>query len=148
VNKKGEIMALVPGPQMNAAVAEYVIGYKIWDDHRRITAYNGGPPIVVDGPNAKRYPDAEHHCAYAPALRYSTDIAAAWEVDKPNWWWIFIEHDDILVARIWDREESPGCDPNRPIAWIDEPWHEAGQAETYATARCKAALLAVMKEPK
>ena len=81
---------------------------------------------------------------------YSTDIAAAWLVDKPGWYWIFHEalnhlqitlypSKELYHKRPWDLQPYP-----KGIICVKVNWDERKtKAEVYALGRCRAALKAM-----
>lgn len=81
------------------------------------------------------------HSVYChkPVPFYSTDIAASFEVDKPEWRWTFAEHPQRLTILLWGESSRDG-----PIATAHVKWDEAEmKAQAYALGRCRAALKAV-----
>lgn len=107
------------GRETDALIAERVMGFsEIW---------HGTMPSYWDGDAQRLLP------------RYSTDIAAAWEVDKPEWRWLFCEHPKRLTILLWD-----GFLGDDPIATAHVKWDEVEtKSEAYALGRCRAALKAV-----
>jgi len=75
-------------------------------------------------------------CEWKPA-NFAGDIGRAWELDGNDRTWHFIEHRKELKVFLDERGIS--------IAVVIEPWR-ATKAETYATARCRAWLLAKRQE--
>lgn len=148
---KEDILAMVPGPELDAAVAEKIFGYW-WAD---------GPKYDCDGPREwerilvpptttkKQYdyylfpPRGKISKTYFVNNKFSTDIAAAWEVVER------INHHIIEISK---REKIRGCVTyrvwvfTRSLEYPDECWDRLVQVEgkTAPEAICKAALLAVM----
>ncbi len=71
----------------------------------------------------------------SPLLTWPDDIAQAWELDGENWLWEFGEAEDVLGVGV----------VARGAVSVFEPWRET-KARTYATARCRAWLLAKLEE--
>jgi len=122
-----------PGRELDALVAEYVIGYECVCDEEPVDC-----PIHA-------YND---HYTLSP---YSTDIAAAWRVDKPGWVWEFQETSHDLTATLYPspqaRIEAMANYPILPegVALVRREWLD-DKATTYACVRCLAALRAVGAE--
>jgi len=78
----------------------------------------------------------------------STDIAAAWQVDRPGWVWEFQETSHDLTATLYPspeaRSEAIASWPVLPkgVALVRREWGD-DKASTYAWVRCLAALRAV-----
>jgi hypothetical protein len=68
------------GRMLDALVAEKVMSKVIHPDLRDAVCYGGGPPMVIAGPDPEAFPKSELNCQWGDVPRYSTDIAAAWEV--------------------------------------------------------------------
>jgi len=116
-----------PGRELDALVVEMVMDWDhqdIWDDE----------PLVP--------PDVYLIRLKETVPPYSTDIAAAWQVDRPSWVWEFQETSHDLTATLYPSPEA------RMEAVTSYPILPEGVtlASTYAWVRCLAALLAVGME--
>lgn len=81
--------------------------------------------------------------AWSGALpHWPSNIAAAWELDGRGWFWTFDENiDQYGIEHLLVHVDVP---LNGRVA-LAEPLHETA-AQTYATARCRAWLLAKLAE--
>lgn len=127
------------GPAMDAAVAE-ALGWKRTlmhpVDYHNWTNYPNVWYITPDGiiENVTNIPP------------YSTDIAAAWGLDKTAWRWKFYETPNTLAVILFTSIEMQ-CE----AAWISPSWPEGtiviqnlwqdDKASTYALGRCRAFLM-------
>lgn len=79
---------------------------------------------------------------------YSTDVAAAFTVDKPDWLWEFKEMPEMLTVILYTshalRRKAIEMFPILPkkVILVRREWLE-DKAQTYAWLRCLAALEAV-----
>ncbi|NTZ20912.1 hypothetical protein EXW96_26355 [Paenibacillus sp. JMULE4] len=114
-----EILAMEPGREMDALVAEKVMGYTTHGQFRD----KDGVRVMID--------------------RYSTDISAAWEVvDK-------MSKTHFSEMAMTELEDGAWGWMARFILVLNEPYTVNGYRATAKTAPeaiCKAALLAVMDE--
>ena len=109
-----------PGRELDALVAEKVMGCKVYVEA------NGNPRCDCPGANATGPRPHASYGLYASLKRYSTDIAAAWEVVEK------MREDGFLVALY----RSAG-------AWIADTNPGYGKSDTAPHAICLAALRAV-----
>ena len=85
------------------------------------------------------------HPLSKPIPLYSTDIAAAWTVDKPGWLWEFKEMPATLTVILYTSFELR-CKAMEIYPRIPKEviliWHEwlKDKVQTYAWLRCLAAL--------
>ena len=125
---RDEILALEPGPELDALVAEKVMGYMIRAEHVCGASGFGMPGDVCPGCREGRPGPF-----YSGKAHYSTDIAAAWEVAEK-------------VIR-WRGSIIAGARQYKPKCWVTisdlSPTPMSGTGETMPEALCKAALLAV-----
>lgn len=70
---------------------------------------------------------------------YSTDLAAAWQIDKPGWRWEFSELSCGLDVILWSESGDLEKLGQAYILWDSVP----DKATAYCLARCRAALEAV-----
>lgn len=134
-----EILAMVPGPELDAAVAEKKFGYW-WAD---------GPEYDCDGPcewerilvpptmTKKQYdnylfpPRGKISKTYFVNKRFSTDIAAAWEVVEKV-------KTKLKIFTYFDKEDGFAD------GWMVKIGCDCVTCDTTPEAICKAALLDVM----
>lgn len=132
-----EIVAMVPGAELDAAVAINVMGWSdLWTDGKVYMAY----PLCE-----QKYSigEAERH----PVWPFSTDIAAAWEVWEKLIEWL-TPH-EISISR---KEHVRGITTyqilifGRSKKYPDRCWNGLTDVmgKTAPEAICKAALLAIM----
>ena len=88
-----------------------------------------------------------------PSFRPSTDIAAAWLVDKPGWYWTFFETPIFLQItlypsiEVWHKRPGDYQVLQKEIIIITVNWDECKtKAEVYALGRCRAARMAAEAE--
>jgi hypothetical protein len=131
-------MTELEGRELDAKVAE-----EIFDK----------PPSYYDCPHFDKNGRILSFCSCPDLPRCSTDIAAAWLVDKPGWYWNFHEapnhlqitlypSKELYHKRPWDLQPVPKEIVNVKVNW-DECKTKAG---VYALGRCRAALMAVEAE--
>jgi hypothetical protein len=130
-----------PGRELDALVAE-ALGWKRTDER---------PP---DYHNWTNYPDVWYRTPNGTIENvtnippYSTDIAAAWQMDRPGWTWEFQETSHDLTATLYPspeaRSEALASYPILPegVTLVRREWGD-DKAGTYAWVRCLAALRAV-----
>lgn len=128
---KAEILALQPGREFDALVAEKVMGLKrevrLRGEANTVTAYKS----LVDGLHTR-----DEVLRYGSPLPYSTDIAAAWQVVeamRPEYGF-WIDGDDGYIVEF--QHGMPGMTDYR---------HGRAFAPTAPEAICKAALLAKLE---
>ena len=116
--------------ELDSWVAEHVIGYECVCDE-----------TLVDCPI--------HARGDCDTLRpYSTNIAAAFSIDKPGWLWEFQETPETLTATLYTsfalRRKAIEMYPVLPmdVIFIRRGWL-GDKAQTYAWLRCLTALEAV-----
>ncbi len=131
-----------PSRELDMKVAEHVMG---WDNIH----YQPGGNVPFGRPDDDYRRDYPNNTAYSKrVLPYSTDIAAAWTVDKPGWLWEFQETSQVLTVTLYTSSEMmQRAIRDFPILpedvvlirreWLDD------KAATYAWLRCLAALEAV-----
>ena len=66
--------------RLDALFAERVLGHTIQPDHRGMTAYDGGPPVVV-GESAT----GDYGCSYGSIPHYTRSLDAAWTATNDGW---------------------------------------------------------------
>ncbi len=133
-----EILAMRPGRELDAVVAEKVMGWK-W-----ISPETPGNPLLVSPPDDKRQLwsgiwDERGIPHYLPF--YSIDISAAWEVFLVTRGWLFSGRRKFMDAlqTVISHERAPAHSGLIAwIAWPDVLWF----LEPHHI--CKASLLAVM----
>ena len=80
--------------RLDALFAERVLGHTIQPDHRGMTAYDGGPPVVV-GESAT----GDYGCFYGSIPHYTRSLDAVWEGaggNTPNGLMVkLFRHDDL-----------------------------------------------------
>lgn len=114
---KEEILAMVPGRELDALVAERVMLLKV-------NAKNGAFSVISD-------------IGRSGLKRYSNDISAAWEVVERMRERIFSKR-RIFLDNLQELTRYIGT-IDRPVAWPDVFWFVNPESI------CKAALLAVME---
>jgi len=135
-----------PGRELDALVAKKIMGWKLSADASEWLDADGEYMKAAEywyiGGNDDILP-------WSP----STDIAAAWQVDKPGWVWEFQETSHDLTATLYPspqaRIEAMASYPILPegVTLVRREWGE-DKASTYAWVRCLAALRAVGVEVK
>jgi hypothetical protein len=132
-----EIMKLEAGRELDALVAEKVMGWQ-WFDHTGYAIRYFRPPnrfnygAIAEGKEINYLESLPH---------YSTDIAAAWEVaEKLGNWHGF----DFLVIKA--AGNDLWCAGWYEFYGDDYETRAADEAETVPLAICRAALLAAMEE--
>jgi hypothetical protein len=79
------------------------------------------------------------HPLSRPVPDYSTDIAAAFAVDKPGWLWEFQELRESLVVMLsvslMAQPETDYDTISRRTIWVEREWLN-DKAQTYAWLRC------------
>jgi len=141
-----EILTMEPGPELDALVAEKVMGHPIPDfvPEDALGLYLAGSPIHYDSWTCVCRYDEGDTPKWVPDP-CSTDISCAWQVvDKMCNWDI---DDNMLVLK----GQAP--DPTEPVG--NEGWWEAevggtwgkviAEGKTAPEAICKAALLAKLE---
>lgn len=119
-----------PGRELDAEVAKYIIGYECVCEEEAADC-----PIHA-------YDD---HDTLRP---YSTDLAAAFSVNKPGWLWEFEETPETLTVTLYPspalRRRAIAMFPILPkdVVLVRREWLD-DKAQTYAWLRCLAALEAV-----
>lgn len=140
---EAEIDAIPAGLEMNALIAEKVMGQKIYSEaeQRAITGGCAGPDAIVSVRSFVRH--GTPHSEYIMADRHSTDIAAAWRVimrmQRQNLGIYLEDFLDVGGATVWRAQFSPY--PKQEMAWL-------GFADTPMLAICRAALKAVNSKAK
>lgn len=136
-----------PSKELDALVAEHVLG---WD---RIH-YKFGGNVAYGRPNDDYRRDFPNNRAYENRiLAYSTDVAAAFTVDKPGWLWDFQETSQTLTVTLYTSSEmKQRAISGFPIfpkdaILVRREWLK-DKAQTYAWLRCLAALEATGVEAK
>jgi len=79
-------------------------------------------------------PRVEGQISFLPY--YSSDIDAAWRIDRPNWRWEFIESEKDLEITLYDCSRAQ---PPTIILWSEY----ASKSKAYAWGRCITALKSV-----
>ena len=94
-------------------------------------------------------PPAGYPAGHISPPHYSRDIAAAWLVDKPGWFWDFFETPTYLQVTLYPSLEIWAKRPHgmhpypKEIICVKVNWDECDtKAEVYALGRCRAALMA------
>lgn len=153
---------LEPGRELDALVAQYIFGW-IWYLHKgrgrvaifppenkdgwiRWNFFNSEDWEPLDEPGDHlRFTDWDRLASPARELgeefggfmpHFSTDIAAAWQVDRPVWQREFMEQIDGLHVFLF-------CGPSWPaiiVGWDECP----DKAAAYALGRCRAALREIL----
>lgn len=133
-----------PGRELDALMAE-ALGFKtkwfVYPDNSRIL-------LCLVGKTASRNDGWVERDDWRSVPPYSTEIAAAWRVDRPGWTWEFQETSHDLTATLYPspeaRMEAVTSYPVLPegVALVRREWGE-DKASTYAWVRCLAALRAV-----
>ena len=129
-----QIDEMEAGREMDALVAERVMGWVKTERNVRGADFDNEwyvKEYLVDL-------DGKFN-ANAPA--YTTDISAAWEVDKEDWYWEFVEDIDGLQITLYFNHPFP---VHVFISFEDYKT----KAQAYAFGRCKAALKAVISVDK
>lgn len=153
-----EILAMEPGRELDAAVAEYVLGYKNrvvlyeWADRKSrkhpVVAFTDNPGEIGTyrafvNEHGEKVSCGKPHWVHIPS-KCSTDIADAWEVAEK------LSAHETVISR---KEQIRGVLTynvqifNRSKKHPDECWKGLIDisAKTAPEALCKAALLAVME---
>jgi len=115
------------GRELDALVAEKVMGGVPTNAIGDWMVAVGAPPYYRFGGSVRGLPD------------YSTDIAAAWQIDDAKWFWMFEETDGYLEATLWDHRRRLPDYYAVDVAWSDD----GNRSKAYALARCILALAAV-----
>ena len=96
------------------------------------------------------YKSSEAGWVKIEAPPYSTDISVAWQVDKPDWYWVFTEMPNKLQITLypsreaWDKRPFEMYPYPKETIHVDVNWNDhKTKAEVYALGRCRAALKAV-----
>jgi len=140
---RNEILALKPGRELDALIAEKVMGWR----KKTFPGGGGGFTAWVDE-NEKvmklisnsTMSETCYRCDY---FRPSTDISAAWEVEAAAMEIDRVEYVAALMQVVWnDMNYIELADPDNRTAWQAIPDLLRATPEQ----RCKAALLAVMGE--
>jgi hypothetical protein len=141
---RDEILAMGPGPQIDAMVAHRVLGCRI------VLSGSGDCPRILRwhcGCEHEEHTDYDYDHDSAPVLkRYGDDITAAWDVVET------IREGGCSVmlvvvpdgAAVEAGEERAGC-----VARVDHPRLEDGwqaMADSIPLAICRVALLVTMKD--
>ena len=100
--------------RLDALFAERVLGHTIQPDHRGMTAYDGGPPVVV-GESAT----GDYGCFYGSIPHYTRSLDAAWEG------MVKIHLDYSETRKIWDDT----ADGSRPYGALIEGAKGSGYAK-------------------
>lgn len=119
----------MPGREMDALAAQVVKGYTL--DYE--FAESMGEPTVKDL--------RDQYDEWGILPNYSTDMTAAWSLDRPGWLWEFKETVNGLVARlIWqvDNDWTKAHARETFPLWADFP----SKSAAYAWARCQLAIRA------
>jgi len=111
--------------QLNVLVAEKVKGWECTDSHW--WKDNGGGLTY----SAKKRWDSK-----VPLWSPSTDIACAFQVDKPEWEWFFGEKGDDLHANVYVASEESG------VYTVVVPLDPANKTAAYCRGRCICACYA------
>jgi hypothetical protein len=144
------------GKETDARVAERIVGVSLLDreamlrycrkrigrDNTTIVSGPDGTDIAYSTDSRGRFTPTSPRQIFK---HYSTDIAASFEVDKPEWQWTFKEDPTRLIVLLWHKDVHPFLD-KQPLAVANIEWDEVGtKAEAYALGRCRAALKVVEK---
>jgi hypothetical protein len=128
------------GREMDALVAERVMGFKVQIVERKRDTFG-------------TYKVKHYRVGNGFLAEYSTDIAAAWQVDKSDWYWVFSEMPNKLQITLypsreaWDKRPFEMHPYPKESVHVDVRWDECKtKAEAYALGRCRAALLATEGE--
>ena len=110
--------------QLDVLVAERVMEWRKCDD------CNDAHWIPIG------MPDGQHYYAARPRWSPTTDIACAFQVDKPEWEWAFFEYPTrkYLIVKLWLGKVG-FCHTRLPL----DP---ANKTAAYCRGRCVAALKA------
>ncbi len=151
-----QVMAMTPGREMDAAVAQRVMGWKFWKytgapAHRTERRRGYGGVVYADHsgsdehtfmapPGSEVASDSMCGCSASsfegdPMPRYSTDRRAAWEVVHDVGGgdiWVIVTSSEGTRARLTEKFSLLGIP--EPNVYCEGPGHEA-------EAICKAALL-------
>ena len=104
--------------RLDALFAERVLGHTIQPDHRGMTAYDGGPPVVV-GESAT----GDYGCSYGSIPHYTRSLDAAWEGAQMRFdWWVLRkitsrghpENDLFFIAEVGKRQEKGEYSADHP----------------------------------
>ena len=145
-----------PGRELDALVAERIVG-------RCAHILRKTQTLELDSQILSNYHQCQKcgekfwgiawHEGYCAFPSYSTDVAAAWQVDRPGWTWEFQETSHDLTATLYPspqaRSQAIASYPILPegVTLVRREWGD-DKASTYAWVRCLAALRAVGAEVK
>ena len=130
-----------PGRELDALVAEHVMGWKLSADG---SEWLDADEVYIEDAKYWRIGGNDDILPWSP----STDIAAAWQVDRPGWTWEFQETSHDLTATLYPspeaRSEALTSYPILPegVVLVRREWLD-DKAGTYAWVRCLAALRAM-----
>ena len=110
--------------QLDVLVAERVMEWRKCDD------CNDAHWIPIG------MPDGQHYYAARPRWSPTTNIACAFQVDKPEWEWFFGEKGEDLHANVYVASEESG------VYTVIVPLDPANKTAAYCRGRCIAALKA------
>lgn len=140
------IDALQSGPELNAQVAEHVMGWKWLNPEGAAVImppdYKSGKygSVIANAPDADQYTprSREWDCAWAVLPRYSEDIASAWGV--------FMHFLDTHKGIYHTQRSSLGWTLGQPMEWhCTIGATNTVIADTAPLAICRAALKAVLR---
>jgi len=126
--------------QLDVLCAEKVMEWEFEEDTGRYVSKGPQESIVWVAPS----PYGRSSGWWQP----TTNIAQAFEVDKPEWEWKQNEHaawspNATLSIQIWDTTRKwPESDPNQPAAWVNVPLDPNNKPAAYCRGRCICALKA------